>query len=206
MPLATNQPLKVAVLGGSFDPIHLGHLHIANQVLELGAAQEIWFIPSGMHRFKADTILLDFDARKSLIDKSIATEKRFRCLDIDKAGSGDGTTYEIMHKLKAMHPQYSFAFLIGMDNLSQLPTWYNFNWLKENVRFLISARPDYSPDSTIVGQLKDFSYVNCKPLNISSTIIRQRLLNGLSIQGLVPHHLLIEITRLYKDIFRKQNR
>jgi nicotinate-nucleotide adenylyltransferase len=197
------KPLKVAVLGGSFDPVHLGHLHIAGQVLELGAADEVWFIPSGRHRFKQDTIMLDFDARIGLIKRAITSEPRFKCLDIDKAGLGDGSTCEIMQRLKAAYPLHLFSFLIGMDNLSQLPSWFNFQWLKENVRFLVSIRPGYNPDPIITAQLKDFSYLNCKPLNVSSTIIRQRLINGLSIQGLVPHQLLIEITRLYKAILKK---
>ncbi len=198
----TGQPLKVAVLGGSFDPIHLGHLHLASQVLELGSAQEVWFIPAGMHRYKQNTILLDFDTRKSLLERAIATEPRFKCLDIDKAGSGDGSTYEIMQKLKSLYPQNYFAFLIGMDNLAQLPNWQNFNWLKDNVRFLIAARPGYSADSSVTSQLNDFAFVNCKPNPVSSTGIRQRLINGLSIQGMVPHQLLIEITRLYKAILK----
>jgi len=196
------QSLKVAILGGSFDPIHLGHLHIASQVLKLDAAQEVWFIPAGMHRFKQDTILLDFDSRKSLIDRAIAAESHFKCLDIDKAGMGDGSTYEIMQKLKSLYPSHSFAFLIGMDNIKQLPQWHNFNWLKENVRFLLAARPGYITDGLVTAQLNDFAYVNCTPNEISSTIIRQRLINGLSIQGLVPHQLLIEITRLYKALLK----
>jgi len=195
--------MKIAILGGSFDPVHLGHLHIANQLLELSSAQEVWFVPAGNHRFKQNFILLDFDSRKSLIDRAIASEPRFKCLDIDKAGTSDGSTYEIMLKLKTQYPQHEFAFLIGMDNLSQLPTWYNFNWLKDNVRFLIAARPGYSADSTITNQLHDFAYVNCKPSDISSTIIRYRLKNGLAIQGMVPHHLLVEITRLYKALLIK---
>ena len=198
-----NQPMKVAILGGSFDPVHLGHLHIANQVLEMGAAQEVWFVPSGNHRFKQSIILLDFDTRVSLINRTIAAEKRFKCLEIDKAGIGDGTTYDIMQRLKSTYPQYAFSFLIGMDNLGQLPTWFNYNWLKENVRFLISTRPGYSPDPNITSQLKDFGYLNCKPMDISSTNIRARLSSGLGIQGLVPHTLLVEITKLYKTLLMK---
>jgi len=199
---AADKSLKVAVLGGSFDPIHLGHLHIANQILELGAAQEVWFVPSGQHRFKQDRIVLDFDHRKSLVERAIAYEPRFKCLDIDKAGSGNGSTYEIMQKLKTLYPQHKFAFLIGMDNLSELPSWYNFDWLKENVRFLIAVRPGFSPDISVTSQLKDFAYVNCKPLDISSTAIRYRLKNNLSIQGLVPNHLLVEITGTYKALLK----
>lgn len=199
----TSQPLKVAVLGGSFDPVHLGHLHIANQVLEMGAAQEVWFIPSGNHRFKQSIILLDFDIRISLIQRAIASESRFKCLDIDKAGFGDGTTYDVMQRLKNTYPQHNFSFLIGMDNLSQLPQWHNFNWLKDNVRFLISVRPGYSPDPAVISQLNDFGYLNCKPMDISSTNIRARLSSGQGIQGLVPHTLLIEITKLYKAILAK---
>lgn len=199
----SSQPMKVAILGGSFDPVHLGHLHIASQVLEMGAAREVWFVPSGNHRFKQSIILLDFDARISLIQRAIASEPRFKCLEIDKAGIGDGTTYDIMQRLKATYPQHTFTFLIGMDNLGQLPTWFNFNWLKDNVRFLISVRPGYSPDPAVISQLNDFSYLNCKPMDISSTNIRARLSSGLGIQGLVPHQLLIEITRLYKTVLVK---
>jgi nicotinate-nucleotide adenylyltransferase len=199
----SSQPMKIVILGGSFDPVHLGHLHIAGQVLEMGAAQEVWFVPSGNHRFKQSIILLDFDARISLIQRAIASEPRFKCLDIDRAGFGDGTTYDIMQRLKNTYPQHSFSFLIGMDNLSQLPQWFNFNWLKDNVRFLISIRPGYSSDPAVISQLKDFSYLNCKPMDISSTNIRARLSSGLGIQGLVPHTLLIEITKLYKAILIK---
>ena len=194
--------LKVAILGGSFDPVHLGHLHIAEQVLKLGHAQEIWFVPAGMHRFKQDSIILDYDSRKALIEKAIASEPRFRCLDIDKAGAGDGSTYEIMSKLKTQYSSYKFSFLIGMDNLSQLPSWHNFAWLKDNVRFLIAARPGHTPDGMITSQLKDFAYVKCPPNTVSSTIIKQRLINGLAIQGMVPHQLLIEITRLYRNLLK----
>jgi nicotinate-nucleotide adenylyltransferase len=202
MDYQANQPLKVAILGGSFDPVHLGHLHIAGQVLEMGTANEVWFIPSGNHRFKHDTIVLDYESRLKLINKAIAGEPRFKCLDIDRAGMGDGTTYDIMQRLKSTYPQHSFSFLIGMDNLSQLSSWYNFNWLKDNVRFLISVRPGFSPDQNVLSQLKDFSYLNCKPLDVSSTNIRARLSSGLGIQGLVPHTLLIEITKLYRDIYK----
>ncbi len=199
----SGQPLKVAILGGSFDPVHLGHLHIASQVLQMGAAQEVWFIPSGNHRFKQSIILLDFDTRISLIQRAIASEPRFKCLEIDKAGIGDGTTYDIMQRLKSTYPKHNFSFLIGMDNLSQLPQWFNFNWLKDNVRFMISIRPGYSPDPSITAQLKDFGYLNCKPMDISSTNIRARLSSGQGIQGMVPPTLLIEITKLYKTLLTK---
>ena len=193
---------RIAVLGGSFDPIHLGHLHIAEQILKFGQADEVWFIPAGMHRFKTQSIVLDFDNRKALIEKAIASEPHYKCLDLDKAGMGDGSTYEIMQKLKSTYPQHQFSFLIGMDNLPQLPSWVNFAWLKENIRFIIAVRPGYSPDSMVTSQLKDFSYLNCPPKDISSTAIRYRLKSGLSIQGMVPHFLLIEITRLYRALLK----
>jgi nicotinate-nucleotide adenylyltransferase len=200
----SGQAKRIAVLGGSFDPVHLGHLHIAEHVLKMNKAEEVWFIPAGSHRFKQANILLDFDARLNLINKSIVAEPRFKSLDIDRAGMGDGSTYDIMQKLLKQYPAYEFSFVIGMDNLAQLPQWYNFAWLKENVRFLLAVRPEYSPDPAVISQLKDYTYLNCPPNSISSTVIRQRLKNGLSIQGLVAHHLLIEITRLYKDLLKEK--
>ena len=81
---------------------------------------------------------------------------------------------------------------------------FKFDWLKDNVRFLLAVRPGYSPDPAVVAQLKDFAYLNCPPNSVSSTLIKQRLLNGLAIQGMVPHHVLIEITQLYKKLLIKR--
>jgi nicotinate-nucleotide adenylyltransferase len=197
-------PMKITVLGGSFDPIHLGHLHLADQVLKMNKAEEVWFVPAGNHRFKQANILLDFDNRISLINQCIKSEPRFKCLDIDRAGMGDGSTYDIMQKLKQQYPTYDFSFVIGMDNMAQLPQWFKFDWLKDNVRFLLAVRPGYSPDPDVIAKLKDFTYLNCPPNSISSSDIKQRLVNGLGIQGMVPHHVLIEITRLYKELLKKK--
>jgi nicotinate-nucleotide adenylyltransferase len=197
-------PMKITVLGGSFDPIHLGHLHLADQVLKMNKAEEVWFVPAGNHRFKQANILLDFDNRISLINQCIKSEPRFKCLDIDRAGMGDGSTYDIMQKLKQQYPTYDFSFVIGMDNMAQLPQWFKFDWLKDNVRFLLAVRPGYSPDPNVISQLKNYTYLNCPPNSVSSTDIKQRLVNGLGIQGMVPHHVLIEITRLYKELLKKK--
>jgi nicotinate-nucleotide adenylyltransferase len=202
MALNTNNSPRIAIFGGSFDPIHLGHLHIAQQVLDMEAAKEVWFIPSGKHRFKQDTILLDYPNRYSLIQKAIQNNRQFKLLDLDNTGMGDGSTYELMQKLIAQYPAQQFTYLIGMDNLAQLPAWVNFTWLKQNLRFLIAVRPGYSADASITSQLEHFNYLNCKPMEISSTSIRQKLISGQGIQGMVPPQLLVEITRLYKGILR----
>jgi nicotinate-nucleotide adenylyltransferase len=195
---------KIGVLGGSFDPVHLGHLHLAEQVLKMNKAEEVWFVPAGNHRFKQANILLDFDNRISLINQCIKSEPRFKCLDIDRAGMGDGSTYDIMQKLKQQYPANEFCFVIGMDNMAQLPDWYRFDWLKDNVRFLLAVRPGYNPDPNVIAKLKDYTYLNCPPNSVSSTDIKYRLVNNLAIQGMVPHQLLIEITQLYKKLLIKR--
>lgn len=197
-----NSSERIAIFGGTFDPIHLGHLHIAKQVLEMEAAKEIWFIPSGKHRFKQETIVLDYDSRFALIQKALQSEPYMKVLDLDKAGLGDGSTYEMMQRLEKTYPGQKFTYLIGMDNLAHLHEWYNFNWLKENVRFLIAVRPGYTADAMVTSQLEKFNYLNCKPMEISSTDVRQRIVSGQGIQGLVPPQLLIDITRLYKLILK----
>ena len=125
-----------------------------------------------------------------------------KVLDLDKSGLGDGSTYDMMQRLVSAYPQQKFTYLIGMDNLAQLPDWYRFDWLKDNIRFLIAVRPGYKADPLITSQLEKFNYLNCKPMEISSTQIRQRIITGQGIQGLVPPQLLVDITRLYKLILK----
>lgn len=197
-----NKSERIAIFGGSFDPIHLGHLHIAKQVLEMHAAREVWFIPSGKHRFKQDTIVLDYDSRFALIHRTLQAEPDMKVLDLDKAGVGDGSTYDMMLRLMQAYPGQEFTCLIGMDNLPQLPNWQNFAWLKDNVRFLIAVRPGFKADATVISQIENFNYLNCKPIEISSTDIRQRIVSGQGIQGLVAHQLLVDITRMYKLILK----
>lgn len=183
-----------AVLGGSFDPVHLGHLHIARQVLYWSRASTILFVPNGNHHFKRGQVRLNFNDRYSLVESAIASEPRFAISDADRSGSG--YTAHLLQALMKDNPHTRYVFIIGSDNLPKLPLWHDFPWLCQNVHWLLLPRPGFKIDMELISPLK-VSIIPIEPCNISSTDIRKRIDSGLSITGLVPEELEAKITELY---------
>ncbi|MDD2228870.1 MAG: nicotinate (nicotinamide) nucleotide adenylyltransferase [Candidatus Cloacimonetes bacterium] len=183
-----------AVLGGSFDPIHSGHLHIANQVLSLTKVACVLFVPSGNHHFKADKIVLNYAKRFMLVESVIASEPRFAISTADETGSG--YTAHLMQKLFAESPQTRFVFIIGADNLAKLEKWYDFPWLAANLLFLILPRPGYEVQDINLHGINAIELPIVRS-PISSTEIRRLIARNESIKGMVPEIVEEEIVRLY---------
>ena len=183
-----------AVLGGSFDPFHLGHLHIATQVLAKSEISELIFVPCAKHPFKTDSIHLSYSERCVLIEHAIRNIPGLSLSRADEHGSG--FTSHLMQMLFHEHPEKHFVFIIGSDNLRHLDKWHDFPWLCANLHFIILPRPDYSLDEA--NSLPIRASILPIPLSpISSSDIRHRLTLGESINSLVPACLEDEIIRLY---------
>ncbi|NLW18738.1 MAG: nicotinate (nicotinamide) nucleotide adenylyltransferase [Candidatus Cloacimonetes bacterium] len=188
----------LALLGGSFDPIHSGHLHIAREILRLKAADAVIFLPNATHNFKRDTVLLDYDQRRELLAKVL--EPGMEVWDDDAEGSG--YTADLIRKLVQKHPQSSFSWVIGSDNLAELHRWHDFSWLKSNVRFIIIPRPGHPADPNVLKRIRRKT-LKTVPSEISSSQIRQNILEGRSIKGLVPAAIEQRIQELYLPLLKK---
>lgn len=186
----------VAILGGTFDPVHLGHLHIATEILKLRAAESVLFAPSGNHHFKQNSILLPFEQRYALVEKAIMCNSNFAITDADKSGSG--YTADLMKKMFYLHPEVNFTFIIGSDNLLNLHKWYNYPYLQQYVSFIILPRPGYPLLPQVINQLKA-TVLDIPLCPISATDIRRRIFNGESIKGMVPADLEEDIIALYQN-------
>ena len=185
-----------AVLGGSFDPIHNGHVHIARQILYWSRVANVLFVPNGNHHFKQGLVRLSFADRYALVKAAIVNEARMAISSADR--SGTGYTADLMKQLYKDHPDTSFVFVIGSDNLTSLPEWYNFPWLVKNVYFLVLPRPGFQIEMEIMNQIKaSILPIELSPL--SSTEIRARIDQGQSITGLVPQVVEEDIVRLYQQ-------
>jgi len=187
-----------AILGGSFDPIHNGHLHIARQVLNTDWVDCLAFVPSARHNFKGNSIRLDFVQRCRLIQCVLEPGME---LWLDDA-TGSGYTSDLMQSLLKKHPDKRFFFAIGADNLSSLPRWHDFPWLRDHLEFLVLERPDYPLEQSVLSQIKA-TLLSLEPCDISSTRIRELISQGGSIQGLVPDPILTDVLELYLPLLRK---
>jgi len=197
-----------ALLGGSFDPIHNGHLHIARSILVDKRFNRVVFIPNGRHNFKRDSVFLGFDTRISLIKKAISTVPEshpshlnpspFSVWDIDQPDRSSGYTSDLMKKIFALYPDQEFYFVIGADNLQSLDNWHQAEWLKTHVSFLIIPRPGSDICKKQLSSLK-YLYLPIPLSPISSTQIRSLIAQGKPVTGLVPASLETEITLLYSS-------
>lgn len=186
-----------AILGGSFDPVHLGHLHIAQQVLFWTRVQSVLFVPNGNHHFKQDKVCLSYPDRYSLLKAAIAKQPRMAISPADK--SGTGFTSHLMQKLMADNPGTRYGFIIGSDNLANLENWHDFPWLAKHVHFIVLPRPGYQVELPLLSKLR-VSLLPIELCPISSTQIKERIAKGKSIRDLVPEHLEQKILELYHNL------
>jgi len=187
-----------ALLGGSFDPIHNGHLHIAREILKSGYVSRLVFLPNACHNFKKGNVVLDFQHRLALVRDAL--EPGMEAWEDDADGSG--YTAELLQKLYRKHPQLLFHFVIGSDNLANLPLWYDFAWLRANARFLIIPRPGYPLPQNVLRRIKRKT-LRIEPCPFSSSQIRSRIAAEKSISGLVPESLEQRIIELYRPLLAK---
>ena len=171
--------MKVALFGGSFNPIHNGHLELIDKVLAEKYADEVWIIPCGNHAF--DKTLLNAEDRMKMIELAIKGKKKIKIVDLEIKSKGKSYAADTIRELKK-NSGNEFYFVIGADNLNDLHKWHDYSYLKENVNFLVLGRPGYefSVPEGIKAQMIELS----NP--ISSTEIRDKVKKGKSIKGLVP--------------------
>ncbi len=193
--------IRQALLGGSFDPVHIGHLHLAREILRKGAAEVVVFLPNARHNFKQDSILLNYAQRFDLVASVL--EPGMEVWNDDDSGSG--YTSDLLRRLYQKHPDRDFLWVIGSDNLSALPLWHDFAWLRANVRFLIIPRPGYPADRTVLRKIRRKT-LRTVPSEVSSTQIRARIKAGKSISGLVPERIEETIIQLYRPLLANHGR
>jgi nicotinate-nucleotide adenylyltransferase len=188
---------KLGIFGGTFNPIHIGHLIIAEAAREQYALQKVLFIPSAHPPHKQEHDIIPAHHRYQLVSLAVAGNPFFDVSDIEMKREGRSYSVETLKFLRQTetHPA-DYFFIVGADSVPELRTWKNVEELARLCTFLVVPRPDWQLDRLasedlglppwIVEQL--LTHVVSAPLiGISSTDIRHRVANGLSIKYLVPH-------------------
>ena len=193
--------MKIGLLGGSFNPIHLGHLQIAESVLGKTDLQEIWFVPSGNHPLKNRSDFLDVQQRMSLIQKAIEDFPDYKLCTLDAENDKPSYTSELIKKIKKLYPQNQFCFIAGYDIVAELPLWNEYKWLLENIEFIIINRPNIDKSAwENLSYLYKLKFIEMPPNSVSSSLIRERIKQKKSIQGLVPEKIIKEVETFYKTL------
>lgn len=186
---------KVGIIGGTFDPPHIGHLLIANDVRQKLSLDEIWFMPNHIPPHKQNKSITPTPIRVEMIKAAVATNSSFRLETIELQREGPSYTYDTMMLLVKEYPNTRFYFIIGADMVEYLPKWHNIEKLLEIITFVGVKRPGYSFSSEY-----PVLEVETPQMDISSTLIRKRVQEGWTSQYLVPDQVkeIIEEKRLYE--------
>ena len=183
--------LKYGVMGGTFNPIHYAHLFIANEVMYLFKLDKIFFMPTGTPPHK-NNLNIDAFHRYMMTKHSIINNNKFTITDIEVLNEDISYTVDSMKKLKSLHPDIDFYFITGTDAILELPTWKDPKTLLSLCKFISVNRPNYIEN--VEDKIKEITdefggeifLVNGPELNISSTLIRNRVKEGKTIRYLVP--------------------
>lgn len=181
---------KIGLLGGTFDPPHIGHLLIAEEVYQALGLDEVWFIPSyePPHKNKSKT---NVNYRIKMIEAAIRDNEHFHINLIEINRLGKSYTFDTIKMLNEQYPQTSFYFVIGADMVEYLPKWNKIDDLIKLVQFVGVKRANYQLASGY--PIKE---VEIPGIDISSSIIRDRLKRGVGVRYLVQPKVLDVIKEL----------
>ncbi|MFL6517718.1 MAG: nicotinate-nucleotide adenylyltransferase [Bacillus sp. (in: firmicutes)] len=187
---------KVGILGGTFDPPHYGHLLIANEVLSTLKLDEIWFMPNQEppHKKKSDSI--KNEDRLQMLDLAIQDNTAFRVETIELHRQGPSYTVDTMKMINTQYSNHQFFFIIGADMIEYLPKWHKIDELIKLVQFVGVERPEYSTKTDY-----PVRYVDVPAIDVSSSMIRDRVKNGKTVRYLLPDPVIkyIEEKHLYES-------
>ena len=174
---------SVGLFFGSFNPIHVGHLIIANLVRTEGLVDEVWFVVSPQNPHKKRSNLLPEQDRLDLVRESIKDEYHFRASDIEFGMPRPSYTIHTLVYLEEKYPDFDFRLIIGEDNLNSLPRWRNFQEILHR-GLIVYPRPNC--ETSQFSAHKNVSWVTAPKMDISATLIRKLIREGKSIKYLVP--------------------
>lgn len=194
--------MKIGLYFGSFNPIHVGHLIIANHILNQGEVDRIWFVVSPLNPFKESATLLNEYDRLHLVQKAIEADPRLKASDIEFSLPKPSYTIHTLAYLTEKYPEHTFSIIMGSDGFENLDKWKNPETIIKNHQIIIYKRPGFEVHNKLNA---DITIMNAPLLEISSTHIRDLVKSGKSIKYLVPPSVEEEIlaSGLYKKLQRK---
>ncbi|MFO7671767.1 MAG: guanylate kinase [Bacteroidales bacterium] len=176
--------IKTGLYFGSFNPIHIGHLAIANYMIEYTDLQQLWFIVSPQNPLKEKKTLLTDHHRLEMVRLALEDDYRFRVSDIEFRLPVPSYTINTLKYLEEKNPGHKFQLIMGADQLKTFQKWKNADLIAQNYHRLIYPRPGVDPET--IKALPNATLVNAPLMEISSSFIRKAIKAGKDIRHLVP--------------------
>ena len=183
----------IGIFGGSFNPIHNGHIQLARSLREAAGLDEVWLMVSPQNPLKQQADLLDDDVRLQLARQAVGSEQGIIVSDYEFHLPRPSYTWNTLQALERDFPDREFVLMIGGDNWQRFQRWYRADDIIERYPIVVYPRRDSDIGSVPPG----VKVVEADLLDISSTDIRRRVRQGKTIAGLVPDTILTAVTEYY---------
>ena len=187
--------IKTGIFGGSFNPIHNGHIQLARQLREAAGLDEVWLMVSPQNPLKEQAGLLADDLRLQMARQALSDEPFIEVSDYEFHLSRPSYTWNTLQALKDDFPDREFVLLIGGDNWERFPRWYRADDIVSNYQIIVYPRR--GSDIELTSLPPTVSVVEAELLDVSSTDIRRRVRRGQSVEGMVPDTILDAVIANY---------
>jgi nicotinate-nucleotide adenylyltransferase len=200
--------MRIGIFGGTFDPVHYGHLILAEQAREQARLDQVWFLPAPRPPHKSERTLTRFEQRVEMLHLALAGNPSFRVEEIEKERTGPSYTVDTVAELRRRHPADEFFLLVGSDTLTDLPQWHEPARLLGMVGLVVMMRPGNplpepgAPRAALrLPETEPRQEVVQAPLiDISSRDLRRRAAAGRSLRYFLPRAVecYVHDKRLYQ--------
>lgn len=201
--------MRVGIFGGTFDPVHLGHLILAEQARDQGPLDQVWFVPAPRPPQKGENGITRFEQRVEMLQLAVAGQPAFVVNELEKERTGPSYTVDTLAELRRRHPEHQFVLLIGGDSLADLPTWRDPLGIVAHAGLMVMARPGTPllDAAELRRRLRlpadtplELHLLQTPQIDIASRDLRQRVAAGRSIRYLVPRAVEVYVSdrKLYR--------
>jgi nicotinate-nucleotide adenylyltransferase len=189
--------MKVGILGGTFNPVHIGHLIMAEEIMEKALLSRVIFVPTYLPPHKDNIDVAPAADRFKMLKLAVSNNRNFHISDIEIRRQGQSYTIDTVKELKKLFPRDELYFITGSDLLKYLDAWKDLSEILKLVKFLVATRPGY-PLEKIPSYI---STVSIRAVDISGFEVRQAARQGCSFRYLVPERVFNYINA--KKLYRK---
>ncbi|WP_243473229.1 nicotinate (nicotinamide) nucleotide adenylyltransferase [Winogradskyella sp. MH6] len=179
--------MKVGLYFGTFNPIHIGHLTIANHLAEHSDLDQIWFVVTPQSPFKKKNSMLDNRQRYEMVYRATKDYDKLKPSDIEFGLKQPNYTIDTLTYLEEKFPDYEFALIMGEDNLKSFHKWKNYELILENYSVYVYPRISEGKTDTQFKDHPKIHHVDAPIMELSSTFIRNSIKEGKNVRPMLPH-------------------
>ena len=176
--------MNIGIFSGSFNPIHIGHLALANWICEFCGLDELWLLVSPQNPLKKNSDLINEKKRLELVQASVVGYPKFKVSDFEFSLPRPSYTIDTLHALKKQYPEYTFHLIMGADNWDNMSRWKDYESIISEFPIIIYPRTGYEIE--IPEKYTNIKKVEAPVIEISSTFIRQSINEGKDIRFFLP--------------------